>query len=61
MSTAKTVAIVLLVIAAVVVVVSLVAFVVSVFRVIVELAVLFALGFLGWHFLIRDRSPKTPQ
>jgi hypothetical protein len=59
--TTKTVVVVLVVIAAVLVVISLVAFVVSIFRVIVELAVLIALGWLAWHLFIRNRSPKAPQ
>lgn len=61
MDSTKTVVLVLLVIAAVVVVVSIGAFVVSVFHFIIELAVLIALGWLAWHLLIRNRSPKTPQ
>jgi hypothetical protein len=59
--TAKTVVIVLLAVAAVVFFFSLVAFVFTIFRVIVELGVLFVLAWLAWHLFFRNRSSKTPQ
>jgi hypothetical protein len=59
--TTKTVVVVLLVIAAIVVIFSLVAFVVSIFRVIVELAVLIALGWIAWHLFFRNRGSNTSQ